>query len=196
MASTLHEVLLHAFIEEIQRQLTHLADQNVEARSFIENITLVNGAITFPKDYDDDDQSKPPNRDRNPDAAFQHSEALWPGVIVEVANSQTKKSLVKLAEEYLLRSSGGIRVVIGLKLDYKKSKKAWFSIWRHKISMGDDGEPADELEEVVNHQVSCPLMPSKALLTQDSSLEICKESQSFLRLPASSYPSKTLQRKI
>ncbi len=154
MPLTVHEVLLRRFVKEIERELTHLADQNVEARSFIKNIELVDGAIRFPKDYDDDDQWEHPKRD--PDAAFQHSEALWPGVIIEVANTQTEKSLVNLAEEYILRSTGGIHIVVGLKLDYKKSKQAWFSVWRHKISTGNDGEPIDELEDVVNDQVSCP----------------------------------------
>jgi hypothetical protein len=67
------------------------------------------------------------------------------GVVIEVSYSQKWKSLIDLAENYLLESDGGIRVMVGLDLEYKKSKEASISIWRLKTSRGLDGQPEDEV---------------------------------------------------
>jgi hypothetical protein len=70
----------------------------------------------------------PTNIRHEPDIRFQYKDAAWPSVVIEVAHSQTKKSLVGLAVNYILRSYGGIRVVVGVDLDYKKSKEASISV--------------------------------------------------------------------
>ncbi len=75
--------------------------------------------------------------------------------MIEVAHSQKRKSLVDLADNYyILGSYGGIGVVVGLDLDYKKSKEASISVWRLKNSTNDDGEVEGEVEQVVNNQNS------------------------------------------
>lgn len=48
--------------------------------------------------------------------------------VFEVSCSQKRKSLINLAENYLLASDGGIRVMFGIDLEYKKSKEASISI--------------------------------------------------------------------
>jgi len=65
-----------------------------------------------------------------PDAAFWHEEAKWPGVVVEVSYSQKRKALEYLAEEYILGSQGNIQVVVGLDIEYKDSNSATLSVWR------------------------------------------------------------------
>ena len=49
-----------------------------------------------------------------PDASFWHDAARDPGVIIKVAYSQRKKRLDRLAENYLMDSDTGVRVVVGL----------------------------------------------------------------------------------
>lgn len=49
-----------------------------------------------------------------PDAAFWHDSAQYPGVIIEVAYSQKSRELDRRAEDYLLDSDNSVRVVVGL----------------------------------------------------------------------------------
>lgn len=48
------------------------------------------------------------------DATFQHDDALWPGVVIEVAYSQSSKDIPNLADDYILETNGSVRVVVGL----------------------------------------------------------------------------------
>ncbi|KAH6668978.1 hypothetical protein B0J14DRAFT_674532 [Halenospora varia] len=126
-----HDELLGGFVSdkvrpvtEIEKTLERLADKEIEARPFIEGI-------------------KP----------FQYRDAAWPGVVIEVAHSQKRKSLVGLTDNYILGSYGGIGVVVSLDFDYKKSKEALISVWRLKNSMNNDGEVEREVEQVVDNQL-------------------------------------------
>src|SRR5438045_3635706 len=122
-------------------------------RIFIENIEFVSGVRELP--ILDEDQQR--NIRHEPDMMFMHKNAAWPGVVIEVSHSQKKKSMVDLADDYILGTYGSISVVVGLDLDYKKSKQATISIWRLKNSTSDDGEVEGEVVQVVNNQVSLPL---------------------------------------
>ena len=81
---------------------------------------------------------------RCPDLEFQHIDSQFPGLIVEIVNSQTKKdggkNLTKLADQYVLESSGGIKTVIGILNDYQGTKRATLSIWHPKYLQDNDGE--------------------------------------------------------
>ncbi|KAF2844319.1 hypothetical protein T440DRAFT_523590 [Plenodomus tracheiphilus IPT5] len=82
-----------------------------------------------------------------PDASFRHEDAQYPGVIIEVAYSQKKTRLGRLAENYLLDSDANVRVVVGLDIAYsKKSRKATLSVWRPQLFDTPDGP---ELRAVV-----------------------------------------------
>jgi hypothetical protein len=61
-----------------------------------------------------------------PDASFWHDDAQYPGVIIEVAYSQKRKRLGRLAEDYLLDSDASVRVIISLDIKYSRkwSRKA------------------------------------------------------------------------
>jgi hypothetical protein len=56
-------------------------------------------------------------------------------VIIEVAYSQKRKRLGRLAEEYLLDSDASVQVVVGLDIEYGKkgSCKATLSVWRTQV---------------------------------------------------------------
>jgi hypothetical protein len=88
-----------------------------------------------------------------PDAAFQHFDAQYPGVVLELSYSQKKNDLSRLAHEYILGSDADIRVVIGIDVEYKGSKKASVSIWRPYIEANDAGERELCVVQTVTDQV-------------------------------------------
>ncbi|KAF2001250.1 hypothetical protein P154DRAFT_490637 [Amniculicola lignicola CBS 123094] len=87
-----------------------------------------------------------------PDESFWHDDAQYPGVIIEVAYSQKKKRLGRLAENYLLDSDASVRVVVGLDIEYseKGSRKASLSMWRPRLFETADGSELRAVEEAVN----------------------------------------------
>jgi hypothetical protein len=70
---------------------------------------------------------------RSPDCWFHHETRQYPSFIIEVANSQSTKSLQKLAEEYLLETNGEVRTVVGIDLDYNDKNRATVSVWRPRL---------------------------------------------------------------
>jgi hypothetical protein len=163
MPTTLHNTFISGLVTEIEKTLERLADTEIEARPFIKGIKALSGALNFL--IGDDNQQQ--NIRHEPDIKFQHKDAAWPGVVIEVAYSQKRKSLVSLADNYILGSYGGISVVVGLNLDYKKSKEASISVWRLKYSTNNDGEVEGEVEQVVDNQVTCPLTLGKGSTDTD-----------------------------
>lgn len=87
-----------------------------------------------------------------PDASFWHDDAQYPGVIIEVAYSQKKKRLGRLAENYLLDSDASVRTVVGLDIEYGKkgSRKATLSVWRSRLFDTADGSELRAVEEAAD----------------------------------------------
>lgn len=87
-----------------------------------------------------------------PDASFRHKHAQYPGVIVEVAYSQKKPCLDRLAENYILDSDASIRAVVCVHIEYgnKESRKATLSVWRPKLIDTDDGLELRAVEGVAD----------------------------------------------
>jgi hypothetical protein len=159
MPTVLHNTFISKLNREIEKELHSVADVEPDARDFLKNIESVSGVRELPI-FDEDRQR---NIRHEPDIMFMHKDAAWPGVVIEVSHSQKKKYLVDLAENYILGTYGGISVVVGLDLDYKKSKQATISIWRLKNSTNDGGEVEGEVVQVVNNQVSLPVRHSEGL---------------------------------
>jgi hypothetical protein len=87
-----------------------------------------------------------------PDASFWHDDAQYPGVIIEVAYSQKKKRLGRLAEDYLLDSDANVRVVVGLDIEYgrKGSRRATLSTWRTRLEHTADGDELRVVQEAAD----------------------------------------------
>jgi hypothetical protein len=149
MATITHGTFASKLEYEIMKRLHSLADTEPDTHAFIENIEPMSGTINFPLD-----EGRQRSIEHVPDIMFIHKDATWPGVVIEVSNSQKRKSLVDLADDYILESNGSINVVVGVDLNYKKSKEASVSIWRLKKSTNDDGEVEGEVVQVVDNQVS------------------------------------------
>ncbi|KAL9117948.1 MAG: hypothetical protein Q9187_005512 [Circinaria calcarea] len=67
---------------------------------------------------------------RSPDGSFRHIKARFPGVIIEVAYSQTRKEVETKVKSYIAGSKGAIRIVLIVDLDYPRLSKASISIWQ------------------------------------------------------------------
>lgn len=149
MTTTLHDTFASELVTQIKKGFENLKKSHVETQPFIDKISSLSGAMQF---EDDGRMFK-----HVPDIRFHHQDAAWPGVIIEVSYSQKRKSLIDLAENYLLASDGGIRVMVGIDLEYKKSKEAGVSIWRLKTSRGLDGKPEGEVIQELDNEVYMPL---------------------------------------
>lgn len=122
MPGTLHELFLEEVKMDIQGQLVKIRENSNSIADLVHHIKsqgsspmiLQNGNVY------------------NPDIRFGHPDFFYPGVVIEIAYSQSRKDLDSLAERYIVQSGGAIKVVIGLELEYRKGRKAVLSIWRPK----------------------------------------------------------------
>ncbi|KAF2420943.1 hypothetical protein EJ08DRAFT_738443 [Tothia fuscella] len=138
MPSTIHEYLIESIKLSIHDQLKEIRRGSGMASDFAQKIYPAGSATISLQ------QSK-----YNPDASFKHRNARYPGVILEVAYSQSLKDLDRLAHTYLLDSNANIQAVVGINIQYGEDccRKATLSVWRTRI-IGDEliviKEPADE----------------------------------------------------
>ncbi|KFA81716.1 hypothetical protein S40288_10065 [Stachybotrys chartarum IBT 40288] len=81
---------------------------------------------------------------RHPDAQFQHVEAAYPGVVIEISYSQEGKDLEKLAWDYIQHSNGDIKAVIGIDINHGPTKPSTVSLWRPEYTR-ENGDNVDTL---------------------------------------------------
>jgi len=100
--------------------------------------------ISFPPRTDSDSLQKSKN---SPDISFKHKLAKWPGVIIEVSYSTKRKDLPKLADRYILGSTGSVQAVVGIDIEYQhpnqtqvKSREAVFSVWQPEYVQNNEGD--------------------------------------------------------
>ena len=139
MPTAIHELFIARIEDAIHSQLKLIGEESSRAASFAKKIRPARSTeIRFPiEDCELSRRSK-----YEPDASFWHEDAEYPGVIFEVAYSQKKKQLVRLAENYLLDSDANVQAVIGLDIEYGKkgSRKATFSVWRTCVFPENHGD--------------------------------------------------------
>lgn len=153
MPSKVHEICVLRLVGQIDSQLEHYrVSGDPRSQAFAKDVCST-GAV---------DLELPPDGDghinkHTPDGSFWHPQATWPGVVIEVAFSQSPKDLGSLAWEYICDSDGGIQVVVGLNLAYK-TKEATLSVWRPVITTGEDGVDDFDCVRTV-YQVSMHSLP-------------------------------------
>ncbi|KID95219.1 hypothetical protein MAJ_08793, partial [Metarhizium majus ARSEF 297] len=87
---------------------------------------------------------------RQPDAQFQHPEAVYPGVVLEVSYAQDGKNVPKIAQDYILYSNGDVKAVIGV--DINKGEDANLSLWSPKYTWSAEEEiEVLEAEELISN---------------------------------------------
>jgi hypothetical protein len=148
MPTAVHEIFLDRVVDAIRTQLKQLCDGSSRAALFAQKVHPRGSAIIhFPNDDPSSTTSK-----HEPDASFYHDDALYPGVIIEVAYSQKRKMLSQLADDYLLDSDASVQVVVGLDIEYGKkgSRMATLLVWRAQIAHTADGDELRAVQEVAD----------------------------------------------
>jgi hypothetical protein len=145
MPTPIHERFIDQVEDDIRRQLRKIQNGSGKTAEFAQKVYSARSTEI----HYDARSSKSKNE---PDASFKHEDAEFPGVIVEVAYSQNKAHLRRLAESYILDSDTNVRVVVGLYIEYghKKSRKATLSVWRPELVTTDDGLELRAVEEVAD----------------------------------------------
>jgi hypothetical protein len=154
MPSGIHESFIARVEDAIYSQLKLFREGSSNAAIFAQKVHPARSTeIYFPVD-----DAPPSTKSKHePDSSFWHDDAQFPGVIIEVAYSQKRKSLSRLAEEYLLDSDASVQVVVGLDIEYGKgSRKATLSMWRTHVFYTADGDELRVVEEVAD-EVCCLL---------------------------------------
>lgn len=155
MPTTIHEFFRTSVVLNIQGQLQQIAAGTGTAAKFAKAVTYQGSPrLHFPADEIKDvqegekggsdtaearDQTSTKYNSHEPDAIFRPQGAQWPTVVIEVSFSQKQKDLKDLAEDYILGSDGNVLVVIGLDIEYRRSKRATLSVWRPRYEKDSDG---------------------------------------------------------
>lgn len=148
MPTPIHELIILEIIGEIQQQLKVISQGDGPSAEFAKEIKA-EGSATI--QFDEAQYGR-----HDPDGQLQHSQANYPGVVLEVANTQQGKKLALLADDYILGSDGDIQVVIGINVE---SDKATLSIWEPRIIPNDIGENELVAVQVVAEQVFLHILP-------------------------------------
>ncbi|KDN62342.1 hypothetical protein CSUB01_11473 [Colletotrichum sublineola] len=138
MPAPVHDVFSTSVANEFHKQLQQLATRRDKDGAFAGQI--INGGssrILLEKTGEGPTDLTVPLQ-RHPDAQFQHKEAAFPGVVIEVSYSQDGKNLEKLAWDYIQHSNGDIKAVIGLDIN-GGVKPSTVSLWRPEYTR-DEGE--------------------------------------------------------
>lgn len=146
MPTSVHEYIGLALEKAIDQQLDIIKGGNDEVAMLVRKIDNSRSTSIFLED----------GARHDPDGQFRYEGFKYPPLIIEVANSQSKKdggkNLPKLADHYIMESNGSIQTVIGIYLDYRGSKRATISIWRRSYGVDQQGQYLSA-EEVVVSQV-------------------------------------------
>jgi hypothetical protein len=160
MPTGVHELFIDAVEDEIRSQLKAIRNGSDRKAQFAQKVRPARSTeIRFGASASSS-KSK-----YEPDASFRHEEAKYPGVIIEIAYSQKKTRLRRLAENYLLDSDANVQAVVCLDIEYgkKASRKATLSIWRPQLFHTADGSELRAVEVVADKvsEVLVTLTPSQ-----------------------------------
>jgi hypothetical protein len=151
MPKPIHELLIESAVNEIKHHLKSISEGVGPSADFAEEVAC-EGSTTI--EFDEREYGH-----HDPDSQFRHTNAKYPGVILEVANSQKARLLPHLADDYILGSNGNIRAVICINLEYKQRGQASLSVWEPRIVPNDIGEPELAAIQVVIDQVLFYILP-------------------------------------
>ncbi|PBP19279.1 hypothetical protein BUE80_DR009502 [Diplocarpon rosae] len=144
----LHQAVTKRIVKEIEVQLKSIQDRFIKDSS-AEFANEISSERSSTIKSTDEEYSR-----HDPDEQFRHQKAQFPGVVIEVSYSQKRKDLGRLADDYILGSDGEVRVVAGVHIGCRNSKKATLSVWRPKIVTNQAGEKEVVAQLVVANQVS------------------------------------------
>lgn len=148
MPTPVHDFFATSVAGEISKLLERLAEQGNSASEFAAKISNGGSSRIFLRDGTTEDGQQADSSNflqRQPDAQFQHCDAVYPGVVLEVSYSQRGENLKKAANDYILHSNGDIKAVIGIDVNYGGTKESTISLWRPSYTR-EAGEELDILD--------------------------------------------------
>lgn len=142
MPTLVHDDFLRNVANALWFQVTSIRQGDGEAAVFARNIRDSGSTSIRYKEG--------PGHD--PDASYRFKGVKRPTVIIEVANSQKKKDLTHLANDYIIDSGGDVQVVVGLDIEYgrNKTRAASLSVWRPRVYELADGRELRAEQTVVD----------------------------------------------
>lgn len=156
MPTGIHERFIDAVEDDVRSQLKAIRNGSGKKAEFAQKLHPARSTeIRF-------DASTLSSKSKyEPDASFRHEDAQYPGVIFEVAYSQNKTCLGRLADNYILDSDASVRAVVCLHIEYsnKESRKATLSIWRPQLFDTPDGAELRAVEVVADEVCSILVTP-------------------------------------
>ncbi|CAI6342366.1 unnamed protein product [Periconia digitata] len=145
MPTSVHELFVDGVEDAIRSQLKVVRSGSGPEARFAQKVRPARSTeIKLPAE-----EGLPSRKSKyEPDASFWHDDAKYPGVIIEIAYSQKRKRLYRLAESYLLDSDASVQVVVGLDIEYGKkgSREATLSVWRAQV-IGNELRVVDEVAD-------------------------------------------------
>ncbi|PLB49700.1 hypothetical protein P170DRAFT_426575 [Aspergillus steynii IBT 23096] len=155
MPTPVHDFFATSVAGEICKQLERIARGKDAAGEFAERIANGGSSRIFLKEgsFDGHPTDLEAFPQRQPDTQFQHRDAAYPGIVLEVSYSQNAKDMWKLARQYILCSNGDIKAVIGIDLNYDGTKESTLSLWRPSY-IHEEGEDLDilDIQQEINSQ--------------------------------------------
>lgn len=133
MPTFIHENAVSIVNHKIMAQLNSYGQQYPALQPHIEKLCIDSADVSL-KLEENDTRSK-----TQPDIGFRQLQSGAPSLVIEVAYSQTSKSLEQVAENHILGSRGAIRTVIGIDIDYPRGLRAFWSKWLMVYDADEDG---------------------------------------------------------
>jgi hypothetical protein len=135
--TVLHSCFMSFVVQEIAKRLDDIAKNGDLASSTFAQKIRGMGSARIDLLGSEDQEGKPKMR-RNPDFSFQHQEARWAGVVLELSHPMKRRAVPHLADDYLLETYGDIRILVGIDLD-TDTKRGCISTWQPLFKRNDQG---------------------------------------------------------
>ena len=129
MPTAVHELFIARVEDAILSRLKSIRERSDGTATFAQKVNPARSTeVRFPAESSPSDRRSK----HEPDTSFWHDDAQYPGVVIEVAYSQKRERLARLAEVYLLDSDASVQAIVGLDIEYGKkgSRKATLTVWR------------------------------------------------------------------
>ena len=147
MPTRVHEMMI---VEVMSFVLAALAEVLVDPLTPV----ALAGLLRSVKPMNSSDISLGPGNGRSsPDGSIGHWGARVPAVVIEVSYSTKKKDLKTLARHYIIHTLGDVRLVIGIDIDYRRTRIGVVSVWRAERYYLPDGALHLAVRAVVIDQV-------------------------------------------
>jgi len=143
---TVHQIFLSKLESAIQDQLDVMKNGNSQLATIADRIRNGGSAsVHFAN-----------TRRHDPDRQFYYMDVAWPALIIEFADFSKQKHLGKLADEYILESDGSIKMVLGINIDNRRTKKATVSLWRPSYGVDEAGTFLESRNILVHQEFRKP----------------------------------------